>query len=99
MSRRPRYDAVLARVAAGTGVHDVLALQEQVEALAEAVAENAALEVGLVDRVGSLERSLVAVIEHHGRQAQAALEELRAAEQAGADGSLDATAEGPHGSV
>ncbi|MDN4174969.1 hypothetical protein QWY28_18545 [Nocardioides sp. SOB77] len=68
MRRLPRSSGVLRRVAAGTGVEEVLALERQVEELADAVAENAALEVPLTAIVAELEQSLVGPLEHRLRQ-------------------------------
>ncbi|MEV7431550.1 hypothetical protein AB0N29_18195 [Nocardioides sp. NPDC092400] len=65
----PRRSDVLGRVAAGTGVEEVLALEQKVEELAEAVAENAALEVPLAVIVAELEQALVGPLEHRVRLA------------------------------
>lgn len=62
-----RSSGLLRRVAAGTGVEEVLALERQVAAVAEAVAENAALEVPLTAMVAELEQALVGPLEHRAR--------------------------------
>ena len=59
------------RVAVGIGLHQVIALERAVDDLAEAVAENALLEVGLERRVSELEQSLLPVlVARHTRDAQ-----------------------------
>lgn len=65
--RRLVRPALLRRVAAGTGVEDVLDLERRVEELAEAVEENAALETPLTALVVELEQALVAPLEHRLR--------------------------------
>ncbi|MDN4162233.1 hypothetical protein [Nocardioides abyssi] len=67
MRRLVRSSEVLRRVAAGTGVEEVLALERRVDRLAEAVEENAALEVPLTAMVAELEQALVAPLEHRLR--------------------------------
>ena len=58
---------LLRRLHAGTGVGEVSQLQRRVDLVAEAVEENAALEVPLAALVADLERSLVAPLEHRLR--------------------------------
>ncbi|GGO77701.1 hypothetical protein [Nocardioides deserti] len=67
MRRLVRSSGVLRRVAAGTGVEEVLALEKQVDQLAEAIEENAALEVPLTAMVAELEQALVGPLEHRMR--------------------------------
>lgn len=67
MRRLVRSSTVLRRVAAGTGVEEVLALERRVDRLSEAVAENAALEVPLTAMVAELEQALIGPLEHRAR--------------------------------
>lgn len=62
-----RADDLARRIAAGTGIEDVLRLQRRVDALAESVAENAALEGPLTARVTELELALIEPLEHRLR--------------------------------
>jgi DNA-binding HxlR family transcriptional regulator len=55
------------RVASGIGLEQVLRLERSVDAVAEAAAENAVLDVGLEHRVTELERSLVPLLEARQR--------------------------------
>jgi hypothetical protein len=55
------------RVAAGTGLDEVIHLGRRVDVVAEAVAENAALEIPLAACVSELERRLVAPLEARQR--------------------------------
>lgn len=55
------------RVAAGIGLDEVIELRRRVDELAEAVAENAALEEPLKERVADLERALIGPLEHRRR--------------------------------
>lgn len=55
------------RVAAGIGLDEVIELRRRVDDLAEAVAENAALEEPLKARVADLERALIGPLEHRRR--------------------------------
>ena len=55
------------RIVAGIGLDEVIELRNRVDALEEAVAENAALEEPLEERVADLERRLVAPLEHRRR--------------------------------
>ncbi|MBC9733369.1 hypothetical protein [Nocardioides marmotae] len=68
MRRLPGSSGLLRRVAAGTGVEEVLVLERRIDDLAEAVAENAALEAPLTAIVAELEQSLVGPLEHRLRQ-------------------------------
>lgn len=67
MRRLARPSSLLRRVAAGTGAEEVGHLERRVEELAEAVEENAALEVPLTAIVAALEQSLVEPLEHRLR--------------------------------
>ncbi len=60
-----RLDGLARRVSSGTGLQELLGLGHRVEALEEAVAENAALLEPLAEQVTRLERSLVEPMEHH----------------------------------
>lgn len=60
MSRAARR--VGGRVAAASGLEDLDALEERVDSLTVAVAENAALAVPLADLVGSLEHDVADVL-------------------------------------
>jgi len=62
-----RLDGVARRMAAGTGLEEVLRLQRRVEDLEEAVAENSALAGPLAAQVAALEQALVAPLEHRVR--------------------------------
>ena len=55
------------RVASGIGLEQVLRLERSVDAVAEAAAENAVLDVGLDRRITELERSLVPLLESRQR--------------------------------
>ena len=65
-----RHGGLLRRVAAGTGVEEVLGLERRVAGLAEAMAENAVLEELLAVRLAELERALLPRLEQHQRQAR-----------------------------
>ena len=67
MRRLPHPMAVARRVAAGVGLEEVIHLERRVDALAEAVDENARLAEPLEALVAGLERSLVAPLEHRAR--------------------------------
>jgi hypothetical protein len=56
------------RVAAGTGVDELVHLRRRVDALVESVAENRALQAPLTARVAELERRLVGPLEERLRQ-------------------------------
>jgi hypothetical protein len=56
------------RAAAGTGLEEVIHLERRVDALAESVAENRALEDRLTARVADLERLLVGPLEDRLRR-------------------------------
>lgn len=63
-----RLDGVVRRVAAGTGLEEVLRLQRRIESLEVAVAENTALAEPLEAQVAALEQALVGSLEHRSRQ-------------------------------
>ena len=67
MSRLPGPRDLARRAAAGVGLDDLIHLKRRVDALAEAVEENAALAEPLAARVTGLEQSLVAPLEHRQR--------------------------------
>lgn len=67
MRSRRRAEALARRLAASTGIEEVLRLKRRVEDLTEAVAENAALEVPLAARVAELEQSLIGALEDRQR--------------------------------
>ncbi|MFA6576693.1 MAG: hypothetical protein WCS84_14825 [Nocardioides sp.] len=62
-----RFDGVARRMAAGTGLEEVLRLQRRVEDLEEAVAENTALAEPLTAQVTALEQALVGPLTHRVR--------------------------------
>lgn len=62
-----RLDGVARRMAAGTGLEEVLRLQRRVEDLEEAVAENSLLAGPLAAQVTALEQALVGPLEHRVR--------------------------------
>ncbi|MDP2775630.1 MAG: hypothetical protein Q8O61_18905 [Nocardioides sp.] len=66
-----RLDGVARRMAAGTGLEEVLRLQRRVEDLEEAVAENTLLAEGVADsltaQVTALEQALVGPLQHRVR--------------------------------
>lgn len=55
------------RVATGIGLREVLGLERAVDAVAEGVEENAALEVPLGRRIAELEQALAPLLEHRLR--------------------------------
>ena len=63
-----RLEGVARRVAAGTGLEEVLRLQRRVESLEVAVAENTTLAEPLTAQVAALEQALVVSLEHRVRQ-------------------------------
>ena len=63
-----RLEGVARRIAAGTGLEEVLRLRRRVESLEVAVAENSALAEPLEAQVTALEQSLVVALEHRVRQ-------------------------------
>ncbi|GEP38752.1 hypothetical protein NPS01_24150 [Nocardioides psychrotolerans] len=63
-----RLQGVARRIAAGTGLEEVLRLRRRVESLEVAVAENSALAEPLEAQVAALEQSLVVALEHRVRQ-------------------------------
>ncbi|WP_435743049.1 hypothetical protein [Nocardioides sp. SYSU DS0663] len=91
MRRRLRSPDVLRRVAAGTGVEEVAELARQVEELAEAVEENAALEVPLTALVADLERSLVEPLERRLRMLGLEVGDARPAGPAGVNRDIPPT--------
>ncbi len=62
-----RLDGVARRMAAGTGLEEVLRLQRRVNDLEEAVAENTLLAEPLTAQVTALEQALVRPLEHRVR--------------------------------
>lgn len=62
-----RLDGVARRMAAGTGLEEVLRLQRRVDDLEEAVAENTLLAEPLTAQVTALEQALVGPLEHRVR--------------------------------
>ena len=68
VDRLPRRTVRAARRVAGvSGLQDVTMLEREVDNLAEAVEENALLEVGLDHRVAELEATLLSVlVARHG---------------------------------
>lgn len=62
-----RLDGVARRMAAGTGLEEVLRLQRRVDDLEEAVAENTLLAEPLAAQVTALEQALVGPLEHRVR--------------------------------
>ncbi len=63
-----RLGGAARRIAAGTGLDEVLWLQRRVESLEVAVAENSALAEPLTAQVSALEQALVIPLEHRVRQ-------------------------------
>lgn len=62
-----RLDGAARRMAAGTGLEEVLRLQRRVADLEEAVAENTLLAEPLTAQVSALEQALVGPLEHRVR--------------------------------
>lgn len=62
-----RLDGVARRMAAGTGLEEVLRLRRRVEDLEEAVAENTLLAGPLEAQVTALEQALVGPLRHRTR--------------------------------